>query len=64
MEIISFVWRAHVRLLQRCQLWNKINVVVNFLSEVIFVFPLILSMVMYAIEGETKGKEKLLEIKN
>ena len=43
---------------------NKINVVVNFLSQIIFVFPLFLGMVMYAIEGETKGKEKLSEVRN
>ena len=39
-------------------------VVVNFLSQVIFVFPLFLGMVMYATEGESKGNEKLPEIKN
>ena len=30
------------------------NVVVNFLSQVIFVFLLFLGLVMYANEGETK----------
>ena len=39
-------------------------VVVNVLSEVIFVFLLFLGMVMYANEAETKEKEKLPEIKN
>ena len=40
-------------------------VVVNFLSQVIFVFPLILGMVMYANEVETKeNKNYLSEIKN
>ena len=39
-------------------------VVVNFLSEVIFLFLLFLGMVMYANEAETKEKEKLPEIKN
>ena len=41
-----------------------IYVVVNFLSQVIFVFLLFLGMVMYANEHETKEKEKLPEIKN
>ena len=31
-------------------------VVVNFLSQVIFVFPLFLGMIMYANEVETKEK--------
>ena len=35
---------------------NHIFVVVNFLSEVIFSFPLFLSIVMYANEVETKEK--------
>ena len=37
---------------------------VNFLSQVIFVFLSFLSMVMYANEVETKEKEKLHEIKS
>ena len=41
-----------------------VNVVVNFLSQVIFVFLLFLGMVMSANEVETKEKEKLPEIKN
>ena len=39
-------------------------VVVNFLSQVIFVFLLFLGMVVYANEFETEEKEKLPEIKN
>ena len=39
-------------------------VVVNFLSQVIFVFCLFLGMVMYADEVETKEKEKLPKIKS
>ena len=39
-------------------------VVVNFLSEVIFLFLLFLGMVMYANKAETKEKEKFPEIKN
>ena len=38
--------------------------VVNFLSQVIFVLVLFLSMVKYANEGETKEKYKLPKIKN
>ena len=39
-------------------------VAVNFLFQLIFVFPLFLGMVMYANEFETKEKQKLTEIKN
>ena len=42
----------------------SINVAVNFLFQVIFVFPLFLGMVMYANKFETKEKQKLPEIKN
>ena len=42
----------------------KVYVVVNFLSQVIFVFLLFLGMVMYANEVETKEKQKLPEIRN
>ena len=38
-------------------------VVVNFLSQVIFSFPLFLDMVIYANEFEIKEKQKLPEIK-
>ena len=37
----------------------SVYVVVNFLSQVIFVFLLFLSMVMCANEVETKEKEKI-----
>ena len=40
------------------------NVVVNFLSQVIFIFLLFLGMLMYANGVSTKEKEKLPEIKN
>ena len=43
---------------------GNIYVVVNFLFQVIFIFPLFLGMVMYANEFKTKGKQKLPEIKN
>ena len=40
-------------------------VVVNFLFQLIFIFPLFLGIVMYAInEFITKEKQKLPEIKN
>ena len=42
----------------------KVYVVVNFLSQVIFVFLLFLGMVMYANEVETKEKQKLPDIRN
>ena len=42
----------------------KVYVVVNFLSQVIFVFLLFLGMVMCANEVETKEKQKLPEIRN
>ena len=42
----------------------NIYVVVNFSSQVIFVFLLFLGMVMYGNEVETKEKWKLPEIKN
>ena len=42
---------------------TAIYVVISFLSQVIFIFPLSLGMVMYANEFETKEKQKLSEIK-
>ena len=42
----------------------SIYVLVNFSSQIIFVFLLFLGMEMYANEVETKDKEKLPEIKN
>ena len=41
-----------------------VYVVVNFLFQLIFIFPLFLGMVMYANEFKTKEKQKLTEIKN
>ena len=43
---------------------TNISVVVNFLFQLIFIFPLFLGMVMYANEFKTKEKQKLTEIKN
>ena len=42
----------------------NVLVVVNFLSQLIFIFPLFLRMVMCANEFETKEKQKLTKIKN
>ena len=42
----------------------NIYVVVNFLFQLIFSFPLFWGMVMYANEFKTKEKQKLTEIKN
>ena len=42
----------------------NIYVVVNFLSQLIFIFLLFWGMVMYAYEFETKEKQKLTKIKN
>ena len=42
----------------------NISVVINFLSQVIFVFVLFLGIVIYAFEIETKEKYKLPEVKN
>ena len=41
-----------------------IHVTLNFLFQLIFVFPLFLGAVMYANVFETKEKQKLTEIKN
>ena len=41
-----------------------VHVVVNFLSQLIFIFPLFLGMIMNANEFETKEIQKLTEIKN
>ena len=42
----------------------NVHVVVNFLFQLIFIFPLFWGMVMYANEFKTKEKQKLTEIKN
>ena len=52
----------NILLSQRAE--NNIYVVVNFLFQLIFIFPLFLGMVMYANEFKTKEKQKLTEIKN
>ena len=40
-----------------------VYVVVNFLFQLIFIFPLFLGMVMYAKQFKTKEKQNLTEIK-
>ena len=47
-----------------CSQCKKVYVVVNFLFQLIFIFPLFLGMVIYANEFKTKEKQKLTEIKN
>ena len=42
-----------------CMKYSSVPVVVNFLSQVIFVFLLFLGMLMYANEVKTKGKIKI-----
>ena len=42
----------------------SVYVVVNFLFQLIFIFPLFWGMVMYANEFKTKEKQKLTEVKN
>ena len=42
----------------------NVYVVVNFLSQLIFIFVLFWGMVMYANEFETKERQKLTKIKN
>ena len=42
----------------------KVYVVVNFLFQLIFIFPLFWGMVMHANEFNTKEKQKITEIKN
>ena len=42
----------------------SVSVVVNFLFQLIFSFPLFWGMVMYANEFKTKEKQKLTENKN
>ena len=43
---------------------DRVYVVVNFLSQLIFIFLLFWGMVMYADEFQTKEKQKLTNIKN
>ena len=57
--------RVHVHIYNDLSSGYGTHVVVNLLSQVIFVFLLFLcTMVMFANEVETKEKLKLHEIKN
>ena len=60
--------RAFDKSKDKIELWTScsihVYVVVNFLFQLIFIFPLFWGMVMYANEYKTKEKQKLTEIKN
>ena len=58
--LVTFL--CHTHCLKLVELY--IYVVVNFLFQLIFSFPLFWGMVMYANEFKTKEKQKLTEIKN
>ena len=59
-EVKTFIWRGSVSYTTKHTFGNRFQeygyVVVNFLSQVIFVSLLFLGMVMYANEIETKEK--------
>ena len=55
--VIIFLFLAVLNTHSTC--FNIINVVVNFLCQVIFVFLFFLGVVMYANEVETKEKIKI-----
>ena len=58
-------WCLYLYFRQHVATWLfSIYVVVNFLFQVIFIFPLFLGMVIYANEFETKEKQKLHETKS
>ena len=59
-----FSWILSEDTFKELQASSFVYVVVNFLFQVIFIFPLFFGMVMYANEFKTKGKQKLPEIKN
>ena len=56
---LTFVKRSQADVIK-----GFVYVVVNFLFQLIFIFPLFWGMVMYANEFKTKEKQKLTEIKN
>ena len=57
--MIMSLKRKKTKVKPRIKLKNNIDVVVNFLFQLIFIFPLFLGMVMYANEFKTKEKQKL-----
>ena len=52
--MIMSLKRKKTKVKPRIKLKNNIDVVVNFLFQLIFIFPLFLGMVMYANEFKTK----------
>ena len=52
--------------LDTCKISVQLHTFINlcFLSQLIFIFPLFLGMVMYANKFETKEKQKVSEMKN
>ena len=62
--------KGYLPLMYFCVFWCEFigslddYVVVNFLFQLIFIFPLFWGMVMYANEFKTTEKQKLTEIKN
>ena len=64
MERVRKVQSAEVLLLKRKIIHESKYVVVSFLFQLIFIFPLFLGMVMYANEFKTKEKQKLTEMNN
>ena len=61
-EFMKMVFRA-VLIQSLIAVVAVVYVAVNFLFQLIFVFPLFVGMVMHANEFETKEKQKLTEIK-
>ena len=62
--MIMSLKQKEIKFEPRIKLNHNIYVVVNFLSQLIFIFLLFWGMVMYADEFQTKEKQKLTEIKN
>ena len=73
--LVIMVWNILTWLTEFCKeaitfestqflIYYSVTVVVNFLFQLIFIFPLFWGMVMYANEFKTKEKQKLTEIKN
>ena len=61
LEIIGLLWTTCT---QHTTIQLFVYVVVNFLFQLIFIFPLFWGMVLYANEFKTKEKQKLTDIKN
>ena len=63
LKVLSFRKLQNIKI-RRISFSFDAYVAVNFLFQLIFVFPLFVGMVMHANEFETKEKQKLTEIKN